>query len=1648
MTTKRSPSRQRVRTRVDVPKRMSIFCQIERLGPGYDDGFIHFSLNLSAALSNGTTAQVTREDVLKYLRPWAWAWRELRVRGIRQEAAGGPHISVAIDPARVQVVLEGIPTVANAFDRLRMKLTEELNSVLQPDSETPEIGPFLWDPASPLAEETVDETRRNWRSFLGHASTYPGPLPHGVKLTIFFRIAADHLTNFNEIVAAPIFTGDPFAAARGPVEPGAGEVDVDNPANPLHRLRWAEPTGGGTAPNFYEWRYQDGDASDIPLVAAYQKECFVAQPVTPAGSRLDLAKLWLAAPGAAAEPTKHEFDWTLQMETRLADAFDLPARLIDAARANLDSLRLQLDPSRPRLPRAPLPRVDESFNDLFYASLRDAANYGLAAPPESDAMRPLPCAAQLTAIPENTFAEQVLLQMNVDDTLRCRLLLRLVETEATLVTLYRWKEAVRRHVARRENRPPEEGTLLPVPAASAPLPMNATEEERQRHLREVLSPYRVALSEYVDGLENIYAAFADDAALIELFIDEWDNSFKADSPAPAPAEVRNFLNGERREIMRRVLSGFQVRKRLLLGNVGIAWRSFAGRLDQPAALRESVAEALNVYIMGRAGEDVPANLYRRYRPRVAAPMTIPPELLNFLKDFGRRFVEERILPKPEPRDNADGTAEALVLQLDAVTRRDAAAATSTDQDDEFRRLGGFGVLLKRLDGQRQWTCLNLANVLVKGESDPGVPGAVPVPIRLQYRNGVRQVLVSYRNQPLVAESPAAEFSQAREMRPVPREAQAGGQLEDASWPLLSFRNPYGADDTKPKLEELLYGKSYDAAVFLLGTAGNLPQELCRVVSGRKVPWLFNLPEALAFPAGAHVQRFAHKRLNEIGPVRLEPPAASARSAAARDETGRLNVPPIPPDVRPLARSIAPAEATPLTPSPVGRTPLILLAPPEAPPPPQPAIAPPPLWNEAARRAFEFIARTPSVDIRIWEAWVGDGSNPRFDLNGRIYVWGKYHEFNDAAQGDDKRLVPDATIDDPAVAGLAFRLSRLYPVAPIAPRSGQVPITQTGGPNGTDLKFVQAPGVPVRVQSFLPARPGEETTLTVPGGAQRVDIMVKVGEVWRLEITPILSADARDKFHASLLDSVSKPTVLDIEVAAPLPTDNDSRQRLHNALTASHVFAGSRDLVQAHLRPVEFRDLIHRVEVLVQRWRWDGRPVQYFPTDPRTGKVEVELDPATGQTRPKPPVFAFPFQDVDPNGELPDYRDGVLFGSRESSDYLMAPSQVDFAASPTPTLALLYEKELTGSPGALYYRFGVRVFSRYAGLMRRDSSLDSRQAARGQAERWRRLVVKSRYDRDVPKPVVKLIVPLTQAASGRLTPGLLVVLDEQWYLDSMGGLAEVLVADVARSARPDLREESRYEMGPDPILDMTEDPLFGSEITFPNPVGAIGYTFDTDTLAPLFHKAAFIMPPPVVTAADGGGGERDLSYHFLKLRFKRQLDPEGLAPVVEGRPPISRESPWTEPVWVQLLPAANRFRVRRGETETVADIATFRFDAEAAEFLDGEGRKVVPLPAGGNDRLKLYVLLTRPVPDAFGREGQEAYIGLLDLERLREVEVSIRRGARIRLVEVQYRVPQGKTLEELGDIFELLFPSPEQSEQGLRPRDARARVTRVSPPFGK
>src|SRR5438128_9704348 len=97
------------------------------------------------------------------------------------------------------------------------------------------------------------------------------------------------------------------------------------------------------------------------------------------------------------------------------------------------------------------------------------------------------------------------------------------------------------------------------------------------------------------------------------------------------------------------------------------------------------------------------------------------------------------------------------------------------------------------------------------------------------------------------------------------------------------------------------------------------------------------------------------------------------------------------------------------------------------------------------------------------------------------------------------------------------------------------------------------------------------------------------------------------------------------------------------------------------------------------------------------------------------------------------------------------------------------------------------------------------------ESWKRLVLLCRFDKEIPPPRVKLVLPLTDVSPDALagpkpgathplpTPGLLVVLSEPWF--RYGGLAEEFVAEAGTAREPDHKAEKqpprRVELGTDP-----------------------------------------------------------------------------------------------------------------------------------------------------------------------------------------------------------------------------------------------------------
>src|SRR5260221_7263692 len=890
---------------------------------------------------------------------------------------------------------------------------------------------------------------------------------------------------------------------------------------------------------------------------------------------MSLEKLWVTkgttpvsqTPGA---PALSE-DWTTQSESKLADAFDFPRRLLDALQANIQNLRDN---------GALLWSVDPVFHEAFLSSLRDLANCGLAKPPEGRTL-----AEALVAEFDGPVQEIV-------DLLTSQQALLYPNAAAWISRLQGFLSAV------------EPGTRFPDVPATARLDL---------------------LTAYARALEHLYILFAAGSNLAPFFLAEWNTVLKA----------HPFWIAHQKDIAQR-LNDLQLRKRMALGNCGIAWRSLKGDLHNHDELLKTVQDAFGVYFDKRFGGS-PDTGYKDYLPSVASKLA--PRIGQHTAAFASDFVDKVLLPiEPTPDDPASFN-EDLIVQVDRLQRADT-SGSSDDQTDLLRRLAGVGVLLRRKD-TTDWRCLNLAQLEVTGQA-LGFDAA-PIPVRLGYRNGLRQSYVAYRNQPMAARSPAADLSRMHEMT----------QGKNGNAPLLRYTNPYSVMGG-PRLEALVYGITYDAAVFLLGNAGSLPSEAtAKDGSGRTIPWKFKFPSAASPPP--FTQQIPYVRRVPVGLVRLgvpkpdKPTDPKPRDPTRNEEMDRLDLPPIPDTVLPITRSLHVRQAEPQK----DREDAVLLLTPQDGP-----------WVPN-RSQFNFVVRPPSITLDVWDRWTAVDSTSR---PKRINVWARYHELTDVPDTVSKASKANIPIDDPAVTQIRFQFTQIYPSSG-TPQSVDCAVPATTGDCSNDLKCVQAEAIRVEVFS--------SNTLTIPTAcANPLRIGIPPGQVWKLDILPVIKDTGR--FHPKLASSVGRPVTLYIEVASPLlfAKPEDLRATLNAALQLNV----KNEQLQISLVPPSANplwDRIHRIETLLQRWRWDGRPVCYFDWDKKNvPHVHYGFPVAAALT-----------------GTL-DQFDGTLFGSRQSSDYLSLPSGADFAAPPANSPKLLYQTDLSTLPGALYFRAGIRVFSRY------------------------------------------------------------------------------------------------------------------------------------------------------------------------------------------------------------------------------------------------------------------------------------------------------------------------------------------------------------------
>jgi hypothetical protein len=1635
-----------------MPNPIAIICSIEEL---YDYANViaantrMFALNISTGIATNAPIPPFDGD-LPLLCPWHWKLSGIRI--FQQPApAHSTPIETTVYPqaisdaarqtleARLELLLTGIPAVPAIPPTPEAPGVPAIPGIPAIPKvpglfDTPAL--LVFDPLDPGGVPPVGDAppQQTWPEILAHASTYPAPLPHTLNLVVFLTVDATKLDpKTTSIFAAPQFSIN------------ATNYDLD-PTGP-QSLNPGHPTDFGET---FAWQYT------TPGVTVFQPPFSLAAP-TQEGTLLDLTNPWINV----HSDTSNE-DWRTTLEQRIADAFDLPQLTLNALRDVLNPAKG--DPSPP-------PLDFSHFNDLrltLVSLLRDTCDFGLRYAPDGVNLLRYILTRVLKANPDASFDLEGWLAAAQQD---------LTAAEPPF-TLQSWNTALQACFTA-----PIPQALNTIPA-SPPAPSTTTN-----------APPPLTLATLVDWLEELQGRLADDATLANVLYAGWSNVLKA-STKPVISSTWATLSVKIQAELTTLSPSHTLRKRMLQANFGGAnvklatWKALlappAGSSSSvtKAQVKTNISDALLRYFHSRIGDGVATDPdFSRRAPLLAnnLPTPVPVPLpADFLTALTTKVMSQitTILGPLLPEDAApSSTPHPVVLQV-----HDANPTSETN--DPLRSIAGVAVLAKETTAT-DWSCLHTTSVAVLNAGGDHIP-AQPVtfvPQRLAERNGVLLAAISYNNQPLIAQSPTTIMA-----ADVPR----GGET-DAINPMF-FYDPIAVDasvkndtlESWARISGLKFGSDYFFLSFAVRNSGALPVKLA---ADPKVPWKPVAPAAFTPPSPAPdpaKPTAKYRRRVLVGHLRFLGKNKDITTFTAE------SLPAIPDTVEPMAKrlladSIAAAVAAKTLPA-------------GTQPPKLPLLL---LWHSPKldTAAYTFFVRPPSADFQTWDRWVArltdpipaPGADPATVLSFRNTRAAVFADFTFAAPkglpGEQKdtfaalqgATITDATLNDPAVAGIVFQLTRISGVtagtsgphfAPVPPPAAILPnYAQNDGFHQVQQGFV-------KVAITL----GADGTVgsVAPDGARGFIVNVPAGQVWKLAVSSAIAATdktrledfmtaADGQFGATpisvdggpLIIPISQPFEMLIEGARSAAlTPQDVWQALQ---ITGPTFAAPSLSVTFDPQKSSSNDwhLVRRTEVFYQAWRWMGRPFLKtdFP-DQSFGDLN-QIDTSSGAPVPlthMPDALAWEMES---------------FAERET-DSDIEPARPDFGAEPPPANAWstpeIFLQDSTNDPRAQYFRFSATLYSRYEGLsgfqpfklltpsISSMLTFDKPVAPDGKdaTTPWKRLFAPCRISdsASVPKPKVLLCIPLLRPLSSNNVPNppsqptILVILDEPWF--QTGGLAEQLdlYLDSASVVFPGAPGNSTTQpattlpqLGPDPILSKANPSTWQQAFTFTSYGQPMGTTFDSASAAPLFANTCFRFELTKLAVAAQVGS---LDWFMAKVYFIRSLIPERLP----SKPTKPIQSLPTESTWIQFLSSSDHFTSSDGTRLVHINDITFTTTDKAVTLSTlvkagpGPIGAAAPGPVVFEDNpkpsLELWFLLMRKITDVTGHDS-EIYVGLYrpgDTPTFQPAltpsgVASLASATHLYLLEVQ------KTVDDsLNDWIGDLFP-PDIT------KDATHRVVRIS-----
>jgi hypothetical protein len=963
--------------------------------------------------------------------------------------------------------------------------------------------------------------------------------------------------------------------------------------------------------------------------------------------------------------------------------------------------------------------------------------------------------------------------------------------------------------------------------------------------------------------------------------------------AAAKAEARTFLATLSRSMLEKLFvdrdPGPSILASAALDAVGCASRTRQGE-DRSARFARKIQRAIVEHVRDRMA----------IRPIQQPPLGLDP-MLHFtgLEDAAAGLAEEA--HRWIFRKNAvDGTGQPspLVLQLDTLHDDGDEQAGQTDLNQWVNGYAAFFRRANPVAARSQWACGQFGVIEARMWSDAPLlrdgKGQVllatePQPAAVNY--GVRQVLLQHDNRPLLPDADIDSVGQDSES------SGANGWSDAGGFVVVADRQDLAGVGTRTRLPFLAFGVDYEAVVWAESRAGTPPEELAGAHAA-VAPYLLD-PQALlglSLDASPHRRELKYRRRVPVSAPRVSH-ALRSRNAGARG---------LPAAWTPLGAANQVSTAQSAWPAVAGdgadAAPVCLLLSSQG---LRTAEALPDLWT-----GIDLVVMPPSCTWALYDRWVAyDHACAAASPRQAWEAWRRQVNASELLVSALKKVdastqegatihrqlaLPDTQLDDPAVGALVVEwrplrgdtdTAELQIVALQRPSVAPEPVTLDPTDPGHVLQLLKERGragpadwrisVVVHEGSVVGSRPPR----FVPDAAARVlTLRLWPGEVGDLVVH---SAVAQSELDTRCVLQPARSTggyglfgawSARFEVATADRLDSQQLfSHCHTRVDANgDVLLLWRAAKPAGHKPLDPKMLaIDNVGMALPRrqaWHGTGRPAPTFPHDVR------ELDRIE-------PTHNLEDGSADPSASCVVW-DAQGFAERFASSAMQG---VETLLPVGAVETVLQEEKGSAQSDPRYFRFGVSATHRYAALYapllkevanrQAFEPVRARQTSRYNGvdyhDEWIRAYRPGAEPKEVPRPAVRLVVPLTRSLAspaGSKSADILVVLDEE--LDTTSALVsrlEAMVEPVYRDYGDETKPqpETRLEQAPDPIVSSKAEDATRVALEC---VGPLGHTFDTDTREPHFAGVSYLVQT----------GDRLRDWDFVKLCFRRVLLPEMMA----------------------------------------------------------------------------------------------------------------------------------------------------------------------------